>query len=191
MSMSRKSSDDIGVSQFLYEEEQVKVVFQKPFPATRIADLQVVASVEGGEAKLPLWAARVLEGQGVARIAPEEDQLLRPSELSKLSWKEERNEMLSPLPPSFYPKLRDLLASLNESIRQNPTHTTLNEQRQAFMKAKDLINCRLQKILRLSFERNPSKSTVDTLQPEERALFSALRVEIDDWREKILSDEAK
>jgi hypothetical protein len=189
--MSQRASEGIGVSQFLYEEAPVKVVFQKPMPATRIADIQIAASVEGGEAKLPLWAARVLEGQGVLKIVLEEDQLLRPSELSKLSWKEERNETLSPLPANFYPKLRDMLADLNASIKQNPTHTTLNEQRQAFMKAKDLINCRLQKILRLSFERNPSKLMVDALQPEEKALFSTLRGEIDDWREKILSDEVK
>jgi DNA replication initiation complex subunit (GINS family) len=95
------------------------------------------------------------------------------------------------LPPNFYPKLRELTNQLNESIKQNPTHTTLSEQRQAFMKAKDLINCRLQKILRLSFERNPSKPLVEALQPEEKSLFNNIRSEIDDWREKILLEETK
>lgn len=189
--MSRRASGDIKSSQFLYEEELVGVVFQKPLPATKVGDLELSASVEGSEARLPLWAARILSKEGVVKLNLEEGQDLKSSELYKLSWKEERNEMLSPLPANFYPKLRDLVEGLNRSIKENPTHTTLSEQRQAYMKAKDLINCRLQKILRLSFERNPPKTAVEALQPEERALFEALRSEIEEWREKILVEENK
>jgi len=189
--MSRRASEDIKASQVLYEEELVSVVFQKPLQATKVGDLDVPASVEGSEAKLPLWAARVLSKEGVVKLNLEEGQDLKAGELYKLSWKEERNELLSPLPANFYPKLRDLVESLNRSIKENPTHATLSEQRQAYMKAKDLINCRLQKILRLSFERNPPKAAVELLQPEERALFEALRSEIEEWREKILVEESK
>jgi len=189
--MSRRASEDIKASQVLYEEELVSVVFQKPLQATKVGDLDVPASVEGSEAKLPLWAARVLSKEGVVKLNLEEGQDLKAGELYKLSWKEERNELLSPLPANFYPKLRDLVESLNRSIKENPTHATLSEQRQAYMKAKDLINCRLQKILRLSFERNPPKAAVELLQPEERALFEALRSEIEEWREKILIEESK
>jgi len=189
--MSRRASEDIKSSQFLYEEALVGVVFQKPLPATKVGDLELPASVEGSEAKLPLWAARVLSKEGIVKLNLEESQDLKPSELYKLSWKEERNEVLSPLPANFYPKLRDLVEGLNRSIKENPTHTTLSEQRQAYMKAKDLINCRLQKILRLSFERNPPKAAVEVLQPEERALFESLRSEIEEWREKILVEENK
>jgi len=189
--MSRRASEDIKSSQFLYEEEPVGVIFQKPLPATKIGGLQVGAFVEGSEARLPFWAARALEAEGVVRLKLDEIQQLKSSELYKLCWKEERNETLYQLPPHFYPKLRDLILMLNSSIRQNPTHTTLNEQRQAFMKAQDLINCRLQKILHLSFERNPAKAVIDTLEPEERALFEALRSEIEDWRQKILAEETK
>jgi len=169
----------------------VGVVFQKPLQATKVGDLQLGAFVEGSETRLPLWAAKALEADGIVRLSPDESQQLRSSELFKLSWKEERNEALLVLPPNFYPKLRELIAELDNSIRQNPTHTTLSEQRQTSMKAKDLINCRLQKILRMSFEHNPSKPMVDALQPEERALFSTIRSEIDDWREKILLEEKK
>jgi hypothetical protein len=189
--MSRRASEDIKTSEFLYQEEPVGVIFQKPLPPTKIGGLQMKAFVEGSEAKLPLWAAKALEAEGVVKLMFEETQQLRSSELYKLCWKEERNEMLSQLPPHFYPKLRDLILTLNSSIRQNPTQTTLNEQRQVFMKAQDLINCRLQKILHLSFERNPAKTVIDTLEPEERGLFNALRAEMEEWRQKILTEETK
>jgi len=189
--MPHRASYDIKTSQFLYEEELVGIVFLKPFSATTVGDLELKSFTEGDEAKIPLWAAKVLEKEGVVRLALEESQQLKSSELFKLSWKEERNETLSPLPTNFYPKLRDLILILNESIKQNPTHTTLSEQRQAHMKAQDLINCRLQKILRISFEKNPQKNVVESLQPEEKALFNAIRSEIDEWREKILIEEVK
>ena len=169
----------------------VGVIFLKPFAANKVGDLELKSFTEGDEAKMPYWAAKVLENDGIARLNREESQQLKSGELFKLSWKEERNETLSPLPPNFYPKLRDLILLLNESIKQNPTHTTLSEQRQAHMKAQDLINCRLQKILHISFEKNPQKSVVDSLQPEEKALFNAIRSEIDEWREKILVEETK
>jgi hypothetical protein len=190
--MSRRGADDIKVSQFLYEEQQVSVLFQKPLPATKIGDITLSGAAEGSESKLPLWAARALAAEGIVKINLDESQQLNPIELSKLSWKEERNDAtLTPLPEDFYPKLRDLLTCLNDKIKQNPTHMTLSEHREAFMKAKDLINCRLQKILRLSFERNPSKSILDSMQPEEKALLRALRSEVDDWRDKILSEETE
>ncbi len=80
---------------------------------------------------------------------------------------------------------------LNENIKKNPTHTALNEQRQVSIRTHDLINCRLQKILRLSFERTPSKSSIEALEPEELALFNSLRSEIEEWRQRILSEGMK
>ena len=188
--MSKKASESIKFSQFLFEEETVNVTFKKAFPATKIGDAQIGPYEEGREGKVPLWAARVLEEAGVARLS-DDGQLLRSSDLYKLSWKEERNEVVSQLPPHFCSKLRVLLLSLNEGIKQNPTHTLLNEQRQSLMKAQDLMNCRLQKILRLAMERSPTKSLIDLLEPEEKALYSTLRSEIEGWRQKILIEEMK
>lgn len=189
--MYNRASDSIRVAQFLYEEEQAKVVFLKPLPSFKIGGHQFETSSEGTEIRMPLWVARLLESEGILKIQQEEGEQLNCSELTKLSWKEERNEALAILPPNFYPKLRDLLASLNDGMKKNPTHATLSEQRQAFMKAKDLINCRLQKILHLSFERNPSKQILDSLQPEERSLFGVLRLEVESWRDRILSEKAE
>jgi len=189
--MYSRASDSIWSAEFLYEEEQVGVKFLKPLPVFKIGDLQFGPCVEGALLRMPLWAARLLESEGILTIQPEEGEQLNPGELSKLSWKEERNEALALLPPNFYPKLRNLLTSLNDGMKKNPTHATLSEQRQAFMKAKDLINCRLQKILRLSFERNPPKQVLDSLQPEERSLFGVLRLEVESWRERILSEKAE
>ncbi len=167
----------------------MQVVFLKPFQATTAGETQIGPFEEGREAKVPLWVATVLAENGVAQIKDEDSKFIRSSELYKLSWKEERNEVLSQLPPHFYPKVRALLRSLDEDIKQNPTHTLLSEQRQSQMKAQDMINCRLQKILRLAMERSPTKSLIDLLSQEERALYMILRAEIEGWRQRILVED--
>lgn len=154
-----------------------------------VGGIQLGAYEEGREEKLPIWVARILEADGFVKVSGEESHGLKSTELYKLCWKEERNEGLSELPNHFYPRLRQLLASLNEAIKNNPTHTLLNEHRQSFMKAQDLVNCRLQKILHLAMERNPLRHSLDLLTPEELALFSSIREEIDTWRKKIISPE--
>lgn len=189
--MPPRPTEEISFFQFLYEEEPVEVVFQKPLPQLRIGGEDLGSPVEGAELKVPLWAARILEEDGYVKIKSKEDLQLKPNDIIKLSWKEERSESLSKLPPNFYPKLRDLLRLLNENIKKNPTHTALNEQRQVSIKALDLLNCRLQKILRLSFERVPAKPSIDMLEPEELALFNSLRSEIEEWRQRILSEGMK
>ncbi len=189
--MSRKAFEGIGYEQFLFEEDSVPVVFLKPFQAIMAGESQIGPFEEGREVKIPFWVAAVLAESGVAQFKDEDVKLIRSSELYKLSWKEERNEVLSQLPPHFYPKVRALLKSLNEGIKQNPTHTLLSEQRQSQMKAQDMINCRLQKILRLAMERSPTKSMIDLLSQEERALYAVLRSEIEGWRQRILTDETR
>ncbi len=189
--VSRRASEGINHAQFLFEEDTVQVVFLKPIPASMAGGNQFGPYEEGREAKVPLWVADVLAENGVAKLKDEDAKIIRSGDLYKLSWKEERNEVLSQLPPHFYPKVRALLRSLDEGIKQNPTHTLLSEQRQSQMKAQDMINCRLQKILRLSMERNPTKSLIDLLSQEERALYTALRSEIEGWRQRILVDESK
>lgn len=189
--MPPRSSESIKSSQFLYEEEPVEVIFQKPLPQLRVGGEDMGAPAEGTELKLPRWAARALEEEGYVRLKNEEEHQLKPIDVVKISWKEERSESLSKLPANFYPKLRGLLTKLNENLKKNPTTTALNEQRHVSIKAQDLINCRLQKILRLSFERTPSKSSIEVLEPEELALFNALRSDIEEWRQRILSEGMK
>ncbi len=187
--MPADPSESIRHSQFFYEEELIGVTFIKAFPATSVGGVELGAFEEGREERLPIWIARVLEAEGFVKVSGEESQALKSTELYKLCWKEERNEGLSKLPSHFYPRLRRLLASLDEAIKNNPTHTLLSEHRQSFMKAQDLVNCRLQKILQLARERNPLRSSLDMLEPEELALFNSIREAIDEWRKKIISPE--
>lgn len=187
--MPTDPSESIRYSQFFYEEELVGVTFIKAFPAMSIGDIKLGAYEEGRDEQLPIWVARILEAEGFVKISGEESQALKSTELYKLCWKEERNDGLSKLPSHFYPRLRRLLASLNEAIKKNPTNTLLSEHRQSFMKAQDLMNCRLQKILNLARERNPLRSSLEMLEPEELALFNSIKEEIDEWRKKIVSPE--
>lgn len=187
--MPSNPSESIRHSQFFYEEEMVGVVFTRAFPSTVIGGTPVGPFEEGRETRIQIWAARILEEEGFVKIMDSEAQVLKPSDLFKLSWKEERNEGLSKLPQHFYPRLRLMLASLNKAVKENPTHTLLSEHRQSLMKAQDLVNCRLQKILHLAIERNPTKASVDLLEPEELALYTSIRSGIDEWRKKIISPE--
>ncbi|MEM3882906.1 MAG: hypothetical protein QXO23_05935 [Candidatus Methanomethyliaceae archaeon] len=186
--MPPRPPDEIRFLQFMYEEGPVEVVFQKPLPQLKIGGEDMGSPVEGSELKIPLWAAKALEEEGYVKIKTKEELQLKSNDVIKLSWKEERSESLSKLPPNFYPRLRELLRSLNDNIKKNPTPAALNEQRQVSIKAIDLLNCRLQKILRLSFERVPSKPSIEMLEPEELALFNTLRSEIEEWRQRILSE---
>jgi len=186
--MPPRPTDEIRYSQFLYEEGTVEVIFQKRLPQLKLGGEEIGSPAEGSELKLPLWAAMVLEEEGYVKIKGKEDLQLKPNDIIKLTWREERSESISKLPTNFYPRLRELLRSLNENIKKNPTHTALNEQRQVSIKVLDLLNCRLQKILRLSFERVPSKPSIEMLEPEELALFNSLRSEIEEWRQRILSE---
>ncbi|MDI9644857.1 MAG: DNA replication complex GINS family protein [Candidatus Verstraetearchaeota archaeon] len=187
--MPSTPSESIRYSQFFYEEEEVSVVFTKAFPSVMIGGVPVGPFEEGRDARVPFWVARILEAEGFVKIVDGDAQPLKPSDLYKLCWKEERNEGLSKLPKHFYPRLRLLLASLNEAIKDNPTHTVLSEHQQSNMKAKDLVTCRLQKILQLAMERNPSKTSIDLLEPEELALYNTIRTGIEEWRKRITSPE--
>ncbi|NHV46069.1 MAG: hypothetical protein DSO09_02625 [Candidatus Methanomethylicota archaeon] len=184
--MFKRAYEEIKDSQFLYEEDLIEVVFQKPISKLIIEGEDYGSLVKGKEIKIPRWAAKILEEEGYVKIKSED--LLKTSDVIKLAWNEERVETLCKLPEKFYPKLRELIKNLNESIKKNPTATIINEQKQVTMKALDLINCRIQKILRLCFERTPSKSIIDMLEPEENALFQLLHSEIEEWRNKILTE---
>lgn len=180
------SIEVIRYHQFIYEEDLVEVIFQKPIPKLKIGGEDYGSPIKGTELKIPRWAAKVLEEEGYVKI--KNNAQLKLVDLIKLLWKEEKTETLCKMPEKFYPKLRELLKTLNENVKKNPTDTAINEQRQAYMKSLDLINCRLQKIVRLAFERAPPKSSIDLLEPEELALFKALRVEIEGWRQRIISE---
>lgn len=180
------SIEFIRYHQFIYDENLVTVIFQKPISKLKIGGVDYGSPIKGSELKIPRWAAKVLEEEGYVTIRDNEQ--LRSIDVIKLLWKEERSETLCKMPEKFYPKLRELLKILSENVKKNPTDTTISEQRQTHMKALDLINCRLQKIVRLSFERSPPKSSIDMLEPEEFALFKTLRSEIENWKQRIIAE---
>lgn len=178
------SIEVIKYHQFIYEEDLVEVTFQKPIPKLKIGGEDLGSPIKGTELKIPRWAAKALEEEGYVKI--KDDGQLKLLDIIKLLWKEEKTETPCKMPEKFYPKLRELLKTLNENVRRNPTDIAINEQKQVQMRSLDLINCRLQKIIRLAFERTPPKSSIDALEPEELALFKALRLEIEGWRQRII-----
>ncbi|RLE52233.1 MAG: hypothetical protein DRJ33_04270 [Candidatus Methanomethylicota archaeon] len=167
-----------------YEEAQVDVVFIKPCPQVKVAEEVLGPFNEGVETKLPLWLAMSLANQGIVRLRQDSSRSL--VELSKSAWREERSDTLLPVDPDFYSRLRSYLKELKLKVEKSPSQQALNEQRQAEIKANDLVNCRLQKIVKMALDKNPPKNLVDNMTTEEKVFFNSLRELIEKWRGLIL-----
>lgn len=170
-----------------YEEEVVEVIFVKPCSAIKVAEEVIGPFNEGVETTLPRWIAKTLAENGIIKIKQDTSRNL--VELSKSAWREERSDTLLPVDEDFYPRLRNYLRELKLKADTSPTQQLINELRQADLKAKDLINCRLQKIVRIALDRTPPKNLIDNMAAEEKALFNSIRELIEVWRSHILDVE--
>lgn len=170
-----------------YEEGSVDVVFVKPCSEIKVAGGVVGPFNEGVETALPRWIAKILAENGVVKIKQDASRNL--VELSKSAWREERSDSLLPVDEDFYPRLRSYLRELKSKVDAAPTQQLINELRQAELKAKDLVNCRLQKIVRIALDRTPPKNLIDNMAAEEKVLFNSIRELIEVWRSHILGIE--
>ena len=125
---------------------------------------------------------RILERKGVARF---DEEILSPDMVFKIHWKEnvQTPERLSSLPKYFYPMLRRLLAALEEKGSRDPDKLLVYKRLLDF--SRDIVNCRLRKVVRLATISAP-KQVLENLTPEERALYDAICPIVNGWRARIL-----
>ncbi len=163
-----------------------------------IANLQEITVAEtivgpledGKEYEMRHWVAAELVRSGYARFR--EDEPLAFIALNKVHWRETKLQtglQISALPDQFYPKLRRYLKSVRELLSAEPS--AANEYVQANRLARDIVNCRLKKIVSLAATPTRSTSIIQCLSKEEQILFDSVRNAVTEWEAQILRTENK
>lgn len=154
----------------------MKVEVLKQLPRL-LEDRQLHSVPVGAVVEVPRWMAEVLERGGYVRVV--EDEAVDLASLSKLSWREERSPGPLPAPETLYPKVRSYLERLRrEASSSLEAHTAM---RQAEVKVRDLVRCRLQKVVQAALSPSVPRGLIDNLAPEERFLYERVRQLIEDW----------
>ncbi|MHA1711055.1 MAG: hypothetical protein ACTSUS_03165 [Candidatus Freyarchaeota archaeon] len=181
--MLEKPSKYVSDVDFVFENELVKMVVNRNYPEVELAGLKVGPFEEGKEYEVRFWVARELERAGVARIRWEE---LNAASLYKIHWRErvQSARQLAPLPEDFYPKLRRYLANLKREAITRPDK--MKEYEKVIGLSRDVINCRLRKIVSLASLPTQSNQILQNLTKEERFIYEHLQNVISEWRSAIL-----
>ena len=181
--MSTSSSMSIKDIDFMFENKPVKVVINRNGPEIQLVGVKVGPFEEGREYEIKYWVAKELERAGIARVR--EEELLDAVKLHKIFWKEsiQQARQVSPLEEDFYPRLRRYLVSLKRKAISNPEK--LKEYDKARGLSRDIVNCRLRKIVSLASSPPQTIQILNNLALEERELYKQLHEIIHKWKSKI------
>jgi len=179
-----KSSTSIKDADFMFENTPVKIIVNRNCPEIELAGLKIGPFEEGKEYEVRFWIAHELEKAGIARFR--EEELLNAVKLYKMHWKERVQSVgqISSLWGDFYPRLRRYLASLKREAVNNPEK--MKEYEKVSRLSRDIINCRLKKIVSLASAPAQTDQILKNLTSEERIIYERLSSIINDWRSKIL-----
>ncbi|OFX15585.1 hypothetical protein A3K71_03680 [archaeon RBG_16_50_20] len=174
---------------FDFENSQIRVVLTREIPEST-ARLTKLSSVKvGQEIEISYWTARELVQLGFARFR--EEDVLNYNSLSKIHWRETipASRQIPSLQPNFYCMLRRHMAGLQELSKQD--QVKLRELERTESLVRDIVNCRIRKIVSLAASPTPSEELISGLTYEERVLYSILNKTIDEWKSKLLGVETK
>jgi len=182
--LSTESSLSIKDVDFMFENKPVKIIANRNCPEIQLVGEKVGPFEEGKEYEVKYWVAKELERAGIARV--HEEELLDAVKLHKIFWKEsiQQARQISPLEENFYPRLRRYLANLKRKAVSNPDR--MKEYEKATKLSRDIVNCRLRKIVSLASSPAQTNQTLNNLAREERVLYESLYVIINEWKSKIL-----
>jgi hypothetical protein len=168
----------------MFENERVKIIANRNCPEIKLAGLKVGPFEEAKEYEVMYWVAKELEKMGIAKFREEEK--LDLVKLHKLHWKEraQTSRQISPLPENFYPKLRRFLAELKRKAINNPEK--MRDYEKAIRVAKDVVNCRLKKIVALASTATQTDQFLENLTIEEKSLYRRVNETINEWKTIIL-----
>jgi len=168
---------------FIFENELVTVIAVRNAPKIELIGFSVGPFEEGHEYEVRLWVARELEKDGIVKIR---EHMLDATKLYKIQWTERIQAIgqLSTLPEDFYPRLRRLIDELKTASK-----TSLDKMREyEYVRnlSRDIVNCRLRKIVSLASLPTQESQILKNLTPEERELYGHVRRIISEWRSKIV-----
>ncbi len=173
---------------FDFENSPMRVVVTREIPETqRMSKLS--STKVGQEVEVPYWTARDLVQLGYARFR--EEDVLNYNSISKIHWRETipASRQLPALQANFYCLLRRHLADLHEMSRQD--QVKLRELERTESLVRDIVNCRIRKIVSIAASPTPSDELIQGLSYEERVLYSILNKTIENWKSKLLGQELK
>ncbi|HIE18957.1 TPA: DNA replication complex GINS family protein [Candidatus Bathyarchaeota archaeon] len=168
---------------YLFENKPSRVVAVRDSPKIELAGFMVGPFEKGNEYELKYWVARELEKAGIVHLR---EETLSASRLYPILHRERIQPVssLSSLPEDFYPRLRRILESLRKASRSSPDK--MREYEYVTHLSKDIISCRLKKIISLASTPGQKSQIIRNLTVEETALYEELSRIINEWRSGIL-----
>jgi len=178
--------DDID---FDFENSPVRIVLTRELPELPPKLSRMLSARVGQEAQVPYWTARELVQLGYAKFR--EEDVLNYNSISKIHWRETipASRQLPALQPNFYCLLRRHVADLRAVSKQD--QVKLRELERTESLVRDIVNCRIRKIVSLAASPTPSEELIQGLTYEERTLYSVLNKTIIDWKGKLLGSELR
>lgn len=184
MAVSVMTVDDID---FDFENSQIRVILTREIPDLPPKLSRTLTAKVGQEVEVPYWTARELVRMGYARFR--EEDVLNYNSLSKIHWRETipASRQLPALQRNFYCLLRRHLSDLKESSRQD--QVKLRELEKTESLVRDIVNCRVRKIVSLAASPTPSEELIQGLSYEERTVYTVLNATIVEWKSKLLGSD--
>jgi len=178
--------DDID---FDFENSQVRVVVTREIPETPKSPTKLKIARVGQETEAPYWVARELVQLGYARFR--EEDIITYNSLSKMHWRETipSSRQLPSLPGNYYCIMRRHLRALREQSKQD--QIKLRELEKTETLVRDIISCRVRKIVSIAASPTPSEELIQGLTFEERSLYRMLNGTIEEWKAKIFGQDLK
>ena len=174
---------------FDFENSQIRIVLTREIPEST-PRLTKMSSVRiGQEIEVPYWTAKELVQLGFARFRDED--VLNYNSLSKIHWRETipASRQIPAIQPNFYCMLRRHMSELQELSKHD--QVKLRELERTESLVRDIVNCRIRKIVSLAASPTPSEELMQGLSNEERLLYSILNKTIDEWKSKLLGVNLK
>jgi hypothetical protein len=174
---------------FDFENATARIIALRNLQELKIAGVTVGPLKAGKELETKNWIASELVKAGYARF--HDEYSMNIVSLNKIHWRETKlqtGRRISSLPEFFYPQLRRCLRELKEKAVSDASFAI--EYDRAEKLARDIVNCRLKKIVSLSSSPSQTENILRSLSKEERNLYSDLRSRVLEWNSKILRVEA-
>ena len=134
----------------------------------------------GDELEVPRWQARLLASRSLVEIR---ERGLDIDAVNMYHYREKRGQaanQLQGLPQDFYLAARDLVARLNEMIRESPSTMLIRDREVLEKNLLDLAETRLSKLLRLAV--SGGEEFKERMTPEEALIYDLVRSVVEVWR---------
>ncbi len=175
----------VGDIDFDFENSPIRVVLIKELP--ELPRMPKLTSVRiGQEVEVPYWTAKELVQLGYARFR--EEDILTFNSLSKIHWRETipDSRMIPSLQANFYCILRRHISELRKQSKQD--QVKLRELERTETLVRDIMNCRVRKIVAIAASPTPSEEIMHGLTLEERSLYTVLNKTIEEWKTRLLQE---